>query len=162
MRTRRFIPLLHESIALLLPELPAPRSWYTGDVPRLAEGAADGVSAVLYPDTDGWLETETMTRLLHSGFLQWADGDGDVQSVEGVNLARRESDLSRFEEAAFRLRVTREGKSPSEEEGVVALSPEQDVVHWEYGYPILALLLVGYLLESGIALWLAQQRSGES
>ncbi len=162
MRTRRFIPLLHESIALLLPELPAPRSWSTGDVPRLPDGAVENVTAVRYPEAENWSEIESMTRVLRSGFLQWGDGNGALQSVEGVNLARQESDLDRFDEDAFRLRVTREGIAPSEEEGIVARSPEQDVVHWEYGYPILALLLAGYLLESGIALRLAQQRSGES
>ncbi len=162
MRTRRFIPLLHESIALLLPELPAPRTWHTGELPRWFSDSSVTVTAVRYPNADTWEGTETMSRLRDPGFLQWADGEGVVHSVESVNLSRRESDPATFDEEAFRLRVTRVGEVPSEDVATVALSPAQDVVHWEYGYPLLAILLAGYVLESGIALWLARPQRGES
>lgn len=162
MRTRRFIPLLHESIALLLPPLPTPRTWHTGEVPRPSSDVTQAPLTLQYPSADGWKDSESMARLTRPGFVAWADQAGVVQTMESVNSDRRESDLAVFDEAAFRLRVAREESAPSEKKRTVALSPRQDVVHWEYGYPLLAILLAGYVLESGIALWLARPQRGES
>jgi len=170
MRTRRFVPLLHESLAVLLPSLPAQRSWHTGDVataPKTLD-PDDATITVSMPgvETPATIESvsASLARLGSAGFLQWqvASTEGAEETItEAVNLAARESDLSRFSEEEFRLRVgaavTGEGAGAGEG-GAMA----QDIVHWEYGYPILALLLGGYLAEAGLALWLGWQRGGGS
>ncbi len=164
-RTRRFVPVLHESIALLLPRLFSGRSWQTGQ--RATSPVAMDVDEVVLPgESDGNGPDELapeLARLVQSGYLEWAGTDtaGESRVTEAVNLPFRESDGHRFSEEEFRLRLGTTAPAAlddTEGEGQVA----QDVVHWEHGYAVLALLLGAYVMEAGLSLWLGQRQRRES
>lgn len=160
-RTRRFVPLLHESIELLLPPLPPARTWTTAtSVPPPADWEP---GAVILPGLSETVDAETaaerLLRVGNPGFLQWQGSDSVV--TEAVNAPVAESDLARFKPDELLLRA---GAPAIPEDGATAVASEggQNIVHWEYGYAILAVLLVGYLLETGIAFWMGHQRGKES
>lgn len=153
-RTRRFVPLLHETVALLLPPL----------APLREHIACEAISAPPALSVDGLrlrapgdgearpfaLESKPGGGFIH-GFYAWSSATGpEPEVVEAVNLRPKESDLGSLSAEEFLLRIG------AASEGVVSGPNPANVpivVHWEYGYPVLILLAVACLLESALAVF---------
>lgn len=153
-RTRRFVPLLHETIALLLPPLPPVRTPIASTPLTVPVSLAASEVFLRTPDaTESIAVTDAaaLSRGVAPGFLQWSLGaEAAPVLVEAVNLPPAESDLRAMGAEEFLLHVGAVGERPAAE----ASTPpeiEANVVHWEYGYLLLALLALGILLESVLA-----------
>ncbi len=158
-RTRRFVPLLHETIALLLPPLPplrshlastalsAPPAWTAAGLYLRAPGAGEAQPFDGYPDPE---------RGVAPGFLQWqTEAAGAPALIEAVNIHAGESALQVMSSEEFLLRLGATATSVAAE-SPAGPAPEPNIVHWEYGYPVLILLAVACLLESIVAAFLSR------
>jgi hypothetical protein len=155
-RTRRFVPLLHETVALLLPPLPTlrshPASTAVSAPPALAAAGlylrAPGDNEV--KSFDGYPNLE---RGFQPGFLQWqSEATGTPVLVEAVNIQTAESDLHAMSPEEFLLRL---GAAPtsSATEAPASAPTEPGIARREYGYPVLVLLVIACLLETVVATW---------
>jgi len=156
-RTRRFIPMLHETITLLLPDLPAQRSHVVGDealVPPLLADVTRGLRRQTPGDSDptAFEAIEGGRRLTQPGLVRWFTEESERDALaEPVNLAPKESDLRVFSADEFLLRI---GAASEDVTQAAAEAPEiaQDVVHWEYGYYVLMALVAAGLMESALSM----------
>jgi len=157
-RTRRFVPLLHETVALLLPPLPALRthaaSVALSPPPALS---VDGLR-LRVPGAEAiqpFVETAA-AQGFSPGFVRWYSGPADTPALtEAVNVQPTESNLGTLSPEEFLLRL-----GVSAEEAVANSGPEipNDVVHWEYGYPMLIALAIFGALESLLAVFLSRPK----
>ncbi|MBX3179330.1 MAG: BatA and WFA domain-containing protein [Candidatus Hydrogenedentes bacterium] len=155
-RTRRFVPLIHESIALLLPALPPRRDHRAGlpltPPPELA-GQADALRMRWPGAADPVAWAADTARAPRAGFVRWLPGDdAAIPVVEPVNTDPAESDLRPFTVEEFLLRA---GAVTADLESAPAEAPETvgNVVHWEYAYSVLVILAAALFLETGLVLW---------
>ena len=106
-RTRRFVPMLHESIVLLLPTLPSERLWMAGGVASVP--ADQDIASVLLPKSTTPISLDEahgkLERLGGAGFVQWYGDEGVRALSEAISLDRRESDLAVYSPEEFRLRA---------------------------------------------------------
>ncbi|MBL7647990.1 MAG: BatA and WFA domain-containing protein [Candidatus Hydrogenedentes bacterium] len=163
-RTRRFVPLLHETVALLLPPLPPLRSH-----PASTAVSAPPVLAAtgLYLRAPGGTEAQSfdsfpnLDRGFAPGFLRWQlEATGTTALVEAVNIQTAESDLHGMNPDEFLLRL---GAAPT---STVAEAPasgpkEPDITRQEFGYPVLILLAIACLLETVVAAWTGRRATVE-
>lgn len=165
-RTRRFIPMLHETIALLLPGLASRREHVAGTTagppPALGDGAAEIQVRVPGEESpQSVVPGGPGVELAAAGLLRWyANGGEEPALVEPVNLAAGESDLQAFTEEEFLLRI---GAVSAGVEGAGAVTAEKadNVVHWEYGYYVLVVLAAAVLLETGLAAYYSRRPTRE-
>ncbi len=155
-RTRRFVPLLHETVALLLPPLPPLRSHPASTAVSAPPALA---AAGLYLRAPGGNEAQSfdeypnLDRGFRPGFLQWQSGAaGTPVLVEAVNIQAAESDLHGMSPDEFLLRL---GAAPtSTATAAPASAPtEPDMARREHGYSVLVLLAIACLLETVVAAW---------
>lgn len=168
-RTRRFIPMLHESIALLLPSLSPPRALTVGgrvSAPLSLSDATEqlrlDLPGVATRATYSELRNEPHSAVLaRAGFIHWFAGGEEAPSlVEPVNTDADESELGIFSEDEFLLRI---GAVSRDVATAAAIVPPGDnnVVHFEYGYYVLVLLVLAGILESGMAVYYGRHPSRE-
>lgn len=153
-RTRRFVPLLHETIAMLLPPLPPLRSHVAG----LAVSPPPALAAMPgYLIAPGGGEQPTPADHLAleggfaPGFIRWQTEAGqDPVLTEAVNIRPAESDLRVMNPEEFLLRIN---ASPGAEATAVEAHAikDPDVARTEWGYTLLSLFAVVCLLETLVA-----------
>lgn len=166
-RTRRFIPLLHETISLLLPAIAPPRLLTVGTVASPPPALATAVDTLRFQrpeETEArrFLDAERGNSVLAStGLVRWFSEGGEEPALsEPVNINRDESDLRAFSEAEFLLRIGAVSRDISQS-AATSLPKDQNVVHWEYGYYVLVLLAAAAILESGMAVYYGRRPSRE-
>jgi hypothetical protein len=80
--------------------------------------------------------------------------------MEAVNLQPAESDLRTMSSEEFMLRLGALQETLATDASA-AQQANENVVHWEYGYPLLVLLALAFLLESILAVWYGRSHSVE-
>ena len=95
------------------------------------------------------------------GFIEWSNGAGTAPLlVEAINIQSEESDLRVMSSEEFLLRLGAVQETLASD-APAAQQAEENVVHWEYGYPLLVLLALAFLLESGLAVLYSRSQSVE-
>ena len=126
-RTPRFVPLLHETLRYLVGEQKVKTAYRVGDA------APDAAQQIAGPEASG------DPSLFHApGIYRW---DGQIAAV---NVADRESDLTRIAPAEFEIRLC---DAPALDEGPDATSASRNATPYEYGRYAIALLFALVLAE---------------
>lgn len=163
-RTRRFVPLLHETIALLLPPLPPLRTHFasmplTAPVSLVADDLY--LSAPDVAESNAFVNMPDLAAGTAPGFLQWSIGAGTAPAlVEAVNLRPAESDLRAMSTEEFLLRLGAAQETVATD-APATRNTDENVVHWEYGYPLLVVLALALMLESVLAVLYSRSPSVE-
>lgn len=163
-RTRRFVPLLHETIALLLPPLPPVRAHCASTPLTIPASLAVNDLYLRVPNAAEPIAMANATDLAAGtapGILQWSIGAGEAPALmEAVNLQPAESDLRAMSSEEFLLRLGAVQETLATDAPATGHTDE-NVVHWEYGYPLLVLLALAFLLESILAVLYSRSHSVE-
>lgn len=161
-RSRRFVPLLHETIGLLLPELAPPRQLIAGITPGSPPDLPVADLNVMVPGEEQPRSAAALDAMADGpapGFIRWyIAGDDGPARWEPVNIPARESDPRVMTPDEFLLRV---GVAPTVTvDGQSGARAEQPaVVHWEHGYSFLILAAVACAVEALLAWIIAHRRA---
>ncbi|GEM_PF-1917629 len=101
--------------------------------------------------------------LKQAGFLRWRGEEADTwESVYAVNIDADESDLTRIPLDEFERKLC--STSYLEREAFLlaqtnAVDASDSIQKNEFGYHFIILLMIGFMVESGYASWLARKKS---
>ena len=126
-RTPRFVPLLHETLRYLVGEQKVKTAYQVGDA------APDAARQIAGPKASG-----TPARFHAPGIYEW---DGQIAAV---NVADRESDLTRITPAEFEIRLC---DAPTLNAGGPAVAASHKSTPYDYGRYAIALLFALVLAE---------------
>lgn len=126
-RTPRFVPLLHETLRYLVGEQKVKTAYQVGDA------APDAARQIAGPKASG-----TPARFHAPGIYEW---DGQIAAV---NVADRESDLTRITPAEFEIRLC---DAPTLNDGGPAATASHKSTPYDYGRYAIAMLFALVLAE---------------